>query len=356
MPRYLKTFDQALVEIARSLWIDLGQEADLVEGSVLRSLGEGVSFQSADLSDRQERAIDDAVPEAVFKAFGFPRKLAEPAQGTLRIFAAGPGAARAIEIGAGTEALTDGNVSFVTLVDSVLPLGAAWVDIPALAATPGAIGNVPAGAVNRLTFSPPGIGGVTNPQPFRDGEDAETLAQQTARFHRRLVTLDQSTRPGLKEALLEARLPTRERLQAAKVVDADNDENILPGRMVAYVYRLGGVPTALMELLRDIVAARRSAGALPLVIETVGTPVPVTAVLSARAAGVGGPAREALGAYFAGLQLGEKVSYENLVTVLTKSSPDITEVTLTSPSADVPPASPYVKFDLGSVLLSEDVA
>ncbi len=350
MSRYPKSFDQSLGDLARSLWGDLGRQPDLVEGSDLRSILEAVAFQVADLSYRQEAAIDAAVPEAIYRAFGFELQQGVNAQGVLTVTLAGP-LPYDTTIPTGSEVLTDGGVSALTTAELTIAAGQVSGTVTALSAQPGAAGNVPALAFRRFAFTVPGVSGVTNPQAFAGGRDVETLTEQQDRFIAFLVSLDASSEGGLAELLLRTTL-NGESLTACRVVDGTEDPSIPPGRFLAYCYRPAGITDAYRDALWQVMQSRRAAGALGAIVRVTPTPVDVVVTVATRRAGVAVDLTRAAQAYFTALPFGAKVSYENLITALTTSSPDVREVTLVSPPADLMAATGQ-HYRLGDVQVSE---
>ncbi|MCD0168087.1 baseplate J/gp47 family protein [Deinococcus sp. 23YEL01] len=354
---YLKTFETALVEMARHLTADLGGSVDLVEGSVLLALAEAVAFQAADLSERQERSITDAIPDAVFAAFGFDLQAAVSAQGTLT-FAAPVPARDVLFIPVGSEAISDDDQTFRTTQDAYITPGQVQVDVPAVAVAPGAAGNVGAFNVIRLATGIPGVQSVTNAAPFTGGCDEEDRAARALRFAQRLAELDSSNKLGVQGAALLAQAEDEAGAISctnALVHDRDDDTGILPGYVVVHAYRRGGIPAELRGAVEAQVRAARAAGIVALHQWTTGTPVGVTVRLDVpdtrQAARAKAAVEAAVGAYFAALTYGSKASFENLITLATTAHPAIREVTLTSPGADVL-AAPTTRLELGTLTVT----
>lgn len=352
---YLKTFEVALLEIARHLTADLGASVDLIEGSILRSLSEAVAFQAADLSERQERSISDAIPDAVFSAFGFDLLPALYATGTLTLSAPVP-ARDVIFIPAGAEAISvsdgDDEVTYRTTADAFIVPGALTVDVPAVATTPGQAGNAPAFSVIRLATGVPGVQSVTNAAPFTGGRDEENREARAVRFALHLAQLDRSGKVGQVGAILAAETSDGATCQNALVLDHDDDPNIPPGLMEVHAYRRGGAAPALQDAVRAGVRATRAGGIVPRFTWTLGTPVAVRVMLdvpeAAQREQAKAQAQQAVAAYFDARTYGSKVSFENLIALLTDAHPGIREVTLLSPAADVP-AGMRERLELGTL-------
>lgn len=347
-----KTYEQALAEIIRVLSA-LEPEADFVEGSKYLSLAQAIAFQAADLSERQEASVTAAIPEAVYAAFGFARRVAANATGSLSFQAPGLSPVP-VFIPAGTEASTPDGLTYVTLDDATLNVGEASVTVPAAAAAPGAGSNVTSARVTRLGSGIPGVQGVTNPVPFAGGTPGESDDDQQARFSRWLDTLDGSSIAGLTQAALNVTLPGEGAVGEVLIVDGSTDAGILPGRFRVYLYRQGGVSAALTAAIGAIIDLRRAAGCIPTVTAVPGTPVAMGVSLRVRQLGTVIYARAAINAYFSLLKFGEKVSRENLITALTTAHPDILEVTLNTPTDDVF-CTAYAHLEPGAVVITEGV-
>lgn len=350
---YLKTFDQALIEMAQSLLADLGIQVDLVMGSSIeRSLLEALAFQVNDLSERGTNSIEDAIPTAIFEAFGFAALLPKPAQGILA-FGVQVASNADILIPAGTEAATDEDQFFVTTKDVTLRAGEKLVYAPAQAVQGGVAGNVQAFTVNRLVTGVAGLSLVTNPAPFIHGTDSETREQQAVRFLDYLAQMDKSNAVALG---LAARQATDGEITARNVMvtDGKTDKAILPGTFQVSMYRRGGVPETLRAAIEAEVDKVRAGGCIPTFVSVDGTPVDVAAKLTVLSAGAVPSALAALGLYFDGLTFGQKVSRNNIITVLKDAHPSILEVQLSAPAGDIY-ASRYTRFEIGTPSVTETV-
>lgn len=351
---YLKTFEMAFLEMVRHLRADLGTSLDLVEGSDASSLVEAVAFQVADLSERQERSILDAIPESTFAAFGFAALLPKQASGTLSFYTPVP-AADVILIPAGSEAYSDDDLVFMTTQDAWIAPSQTSVLVPAVAQAGGAAGNIPALTIKRMGSGILGIQGVNNPAPFTGGTDGETLEAQTARFAAFWQSLNRSNKSGLRGAVLGA---SADGEQAADtlILDSDDDANIPPAYCVVCAYRYGTVSAALQAQIRQAVELARAGGIVVQFEWTNGTPVNIevnvncpdlTQQTSALA-----NVEQAVRAYFATLRYGQKASYENLITLCTTAHPAILEVKVTTPTLGDVPCSQRQHLELGSLTIT----
>lgn len=90
-----------------------------------------------------------------------------------------------IPIPAGTVIYAESyGLRFVTMLDAVIAEGKA--SVPAEAAEIGADYNVPAGAIDALGVTVPGVKGVTNPEPAKGGSDEESDEDLDRRYHAKL--------------------------------------------------------------------------------------------------------------------------------------------------------------------------
>ena len=104
---------------------------------------------------------------------GISRRSAQYAEGKLR-FWLNEQAAMNVPIPLGTECGSADGRSFVTLEEGVIPKGSMDCLVAARAVTGGKEGNVAPGKVVYIKNSPAGVSGVTNPETFHGGADAES--------------------------------------------------------------------------------------------------------------------------------------------------------------------------------------
>lgn len=348
----LKSRDEALTDMLRAYWSLTGTEPDMVDGGVVLSIFEALAFQVNDLSARFDDELTRVLPESIYAAFGFGRAPARVATTPLRFTLPVPAAAPTL-IPSGTTWETTEGVEFAVAQDATVPVGALFVDAPALATQPGANGNVPPFTAGRLTSGLPGIASVQNVSAGVGGSDAETDEARAARFGLHLSTLDRSSAEGLRAALLLLVTDAGETLQDVLIRDGNDDPAITPGTFDVHLFRPGGVSAPLLAAAQRTVEAARAAGCLPAYHTTGGIPVPVTAQISVFQFGASAAAEAAAAAYLDTLGFGVKLSRENLITALTNAHRDITEVTLTAPAADVLASGPTAHFTLGTLTITE---
>uniref|UniRef100_A0A7C5VFT4 Baseplate protein J-like barrel domain-containing protein n=1 Tax=Thermus caliditerrae TaxID=1330700 RepID=A0A7C5VFT4_9DEIN len=342
-----KSMDEAVAEMLRWWWYATGQEPATVEGDVLRTLFEAVGYQVEDITTRFDRALEAAVPEAVFAAFNFPRRQAAKARTTLRFSRAAP-APLEVPIPKGTRAQTPSGLLFVTLEDTAIPSGGLAADAPAEALEAGRRYNVPAGAVHILVDALPGVDAVTNPAEALGGEDEETLEAQKRRFALWIASIARGTKAALAAAALSARGTDGSAVEEVLVVDGVDIPSLPPGHVLVYVDAVPSLTPPLQAALQTALEGMRAAGVRVSVRAVDRVPVDVAFVLERTPAEALGAALEAVRSYFRRLRIGEKVSYENLIVAIASAHPAIQEVRLDAPAGDIP-VGPFARAVLGQI-------
>ncbi|WP_287417653.1 baseplate J/gp47 family protein [Oceanithermus sp.] len=329
--------DEATLDMLRWFFYRTGIQPSAVEGDVLRTIFEAVGFEIEDLTARFDQELERAVPEAAFRAFGLPRETAVAAVTTLR-FSRSSAAPEPYLIPAGTRAQTPSGVRFETTSDATIPLNETFVDVPARAVEPGSAGNVPAGTVTELVDLIPGVEQVTNPQPAVGGRDEEALEDQIARFARFFTGLQKGTLQSLEAAALEATSPAGERVTQVLARDITRDPSLPPAVVRLYVDNgSASVTPEMVDYLRTALDAGRPAGVSLEVIAAAPKYVDIRFQVDGSDEALAA-CYEAARQHVRDLQIGQKLSRENLIAALTVAHPDVREITLIEPAADVPVA------------------
>lgn len=350
-----KTLEQAVTDMLRYYAYRTGITPDVTPGATLLTLFEAWGFEVEQLSHGFDTALKDAIPEAVFSAFGFARQEAQAAQVVLRFSRAAP-ASEAYPILAGTQAQTNGGVVFATDADATLAAGTDHVDVLATCTSLGSLGNVPAGAVQQLVALIPGVEAVTNPTGGYGGSDAEAVEAQRSRFASYLSTLAKGTIPALTAGALSVESAPGERASKALVVDQFLDGAIPAATARIYVYRPGGASQALLDAITSYLELeQRPVGVVLDVQEVSVTSVDVTATVTASDESALLDAQEAVYAFFDALEIGEDVDLERLIKALLSASEGIYTVTVAAPAADVAVGS-YERAELGTLTLTFEAA
>jgi len=333
--RTYKSLDEAVAEMLQWFWYATGREPAMVEGDILRTVFEAVGFEVEDITTRFDRALEAAIPEAVFAAFGFPRLEAQKAQVTLRFSRFTP-APYEVLIPVGTRAQTASGLVFWTIQEGTIASGALNVDVAAEAFDAGRVYNVPAGAITQLVDGIPGVDAVTNPVPATGGQDEETPEEQGVRFARWIAQIARGTKAALAAAALSTALPGGREVAAAKVRDTVDDSAIPVGyvRVVVDIDPPPPSPPDDLALVGASLEAMRAAGVLVTPILATRVPVNVAFTLRGTPQDLNG-ALEAVRSLFAGLGIGEGLTLDRLKGVIYRAAPEAQALTLTAPASDL---------------------
>ena len=353
-PLTFRSMPEAVATMLRTYWARTGVQPDATEGSVLRTLFEAWGFEIEQQTARFDAAVLDAIPEAVFAAFGFDRRPATTATAILRFSRATP-TGQAFLIPTGTTAETTAGAQFATTADVTLAAGTTTVDAVASALSPGARGNVPAGSITRLTTLVPGVEAVTNPLSAYGGADEETIAAQQDRFAAYLATLAKGTAPAIAAAALTVVTDANERAQQVIVVDNYDDALIPVGEAVVYAYRPGGASLDLRDaILAHLELTQRPVGVLMTVEDVTAVPVEVAATVHADDADAANRAQEAVQAYFDGISIGEDVHASRIEAAIARADSRVYRVVVTLTGGTPVTIGAYERAELGAVTVTLD--
>lgn len=322
--------------------------SDLYVGSLERGHLEAIALMLEEYDVRTASAIVWAVGESAFTAFGFTRLPAQPASGGV-VFQCVVAPTSPITIVAGTKVLSSDGQQFVTTADGTIAAGAlASGVVPVSAVTPGLSGNVASGAINQIAYSIVGVDAVQNPNPLSGGTEQEGDDGRRNRFQRYISTLQRGTADALEFAALSTG-----RLVSARAVEPfamTNPPSGVPYAGLVWLVVDDGTGSGVLDpTVQDAVhkavygytapsgakiAGWKAAGVRVDIIPV--APVPVKVRASVRVTPYGRPRwssiqsalTTAMQAYFAGLQVGDACSYQNLVVALSGADPDILEVNL----------------------------
>lgn len=175
---------------------------DFTVGSVSRSLLESVSIEMEQLYyltlENRQKMIDTAVPEA----FGFEKKDATYAYGTVTIkFTVPQSVDTYIPQGARFYS-SNPNYSQVYRTASAysIPRGSSIYQLPVYCTEKGSVGNIPSGVIDSC-YDISGIASVTNLEAFNTGKDEESTVEMKERFRRMIASLEHGTRNSLEYAI-----------------------------------------------------------------------------------------------------------------------------------------------------------
>lgn len=238
-----------LIDHARS---STDQLTDFNPGSVTRTWLECTALAADELWMGAMTAVESAIPEAVFKAFGFSAYPAVRALGTVTFSLSAP-ATVAVTIPAGTRIRElGGAVMYETVSPTLIAAGNSAAAAQVRALESGSASNVAANTLN-VIMNLTAVNGVsvTNPLPILSGADLETAAARQERFARYIRALSRGTSDALLYAAHTAVLCSDddilERVQYASMIE-------VPGRVQLYVHNgLGHTSAALVQRAQGII-------------------------------------------------------------------------------------------------------
>lgn len=349
-----RSMPEAVSAMLRVYWGRTGIQPDAEPGSVLRTLFEAFGYEIEQQSVRFDTALQQAIPEAVYAAFGFARQPAVAASVTLTFARATP-APEPYLIPAGTVVETAAGVRFVTTADATIVVGGTSANAVAVAETPGAAGNVPSAGITRLTTLLPGVETVTNTLAAFGGADEESDSAQEDRFAGYLASLAKGTAPALAAAALTVETSTAERAQQVLVVDAYDDALIPVGEAHVYAYRPGGTSLGLRDaILAHLELTQRPVGVSLSVFDV--TPVPVTLTVTVHSASAEAlvNAQKAVQTYFERIGIGEDVYAGRLEALVVASDARIYRAVATITGGSPVAVDPYERAELATLTLTLD--
>jgi len=329
-----RPLDESVLLMLTHFWNATGIQPDSTPGSVLRTLFEAAGFVIEDVTYQFDSGLDAKIPEAVFTAFGFVPLAAQKASVSLT-FSRASALPTPLVIPAAFEVARADGVAYQTSETATILAGSISVSVNAVAVEAGASGNTGAGTITVPRQSLPGLLSVTNSVAAVGGQDAEPLADQVARFALFIQQNQRATAASISAAGLTA---VANGVSPKEVVVLDQ---VTKGALPAGVIEVwvddgfGTAPQGMLDAVSTVVELQRAAGVVASVQAV--TPIVVnvqyslpTGAASPDLASVNAAASQ----YFQDLLVGQKVSWENLVTSLTNAS-NGWEVTLTLPAADV---------------------
>jgi uncharacterized phage protein gp47/JayE len=353
-PLTFRSMPEAVAAMLRIYWARTGVQPDVTEGSILRTLFEAWGYEIEQQTARYDAALLDAIPEAVFAAYGFAKQPATNASVTLR-FSRSSTSGTPFPIPAGTTAETITGVPFTTTTDVTLAAGTLTVDALATAVVGGSGGNVPAGSITRLVGLVPGVEAVTNPLSAFGGVDAETLSAQQERFAAYLATLAKGTAPAMAAAALTVVTNAGERAQQVIVVDNYDNALIPVGEVVVHAYRPGGTSLDLRAaILAHLELTQRPVGVLLSVEDVTPVPVEVAVTVHAAVADTANRAEETTQAFFDAIAIGEDVHASTLEAAIARADSRVYRAVVTLTGGTPASIGPYERAELDSVTVTLD--
>jgi hypothetical protein len=175
---------------------------DMQTGSLERAHLEALAVVMEDYDVRADSAVDYAIDNAVFNAFGFPALSAIASSGWV-VFTALVSPSSDLDVPLGTKVATTSGAQYVTIADGTIPAGSfSSAAIPVQAVIAGVAGNIAAGAICRILYPISGVDSVINSQATAGGAEAETDASRAMRFQSWVNTLVRGTKEALEYAAI----------------------------------------------------------------------------------------------------------------------------------------------------------
>lgn len=258
---------------------------DWLPGSVARTLVEAPAGEIEELYIQYFTGLREAIPVATFQSFNFLKLPAKFARGFAMVASDDPQAEDLI-IPIGTEfRTTDGRVYFST-AQVTFAAGASSVSVPVQAQQVGASYNVSVGAITECLFF--GDGYTISNTAIDNGADAETTAEQEARFAEFIAALSRGTIAACLYGAKQATVLD----SAGNIIEYVTRTGLIenPGYVRIYAYASNGIPSdqllangqKILDGSRDpetqaITPGYRSGGVRVDILPMVERQVPLTA-------------------------------------------------------------------------------
>lgn len=333
---------------------------DLNVGSIERAHVESIALLLEESDQRVARAVLQAISESCFQAFGFSFLPPQKAIGG-EVFGAFVAPVADLPIPMGTQILGPSGLIFETTAAGAILAGQlSSASIPIQCTTPGVVGNVAQDSISRLVAPIAGVDTCTNPSRTVGGSDTETADARAVRFAAFLRTLVRGTKEALEFAALSASTQVRD----ARTVEPFllNPRPVgVPFSGLVWLFVDDGTDSVALDpgvfaTVTNLVEGYVDGTGLPIPgFKGAGTKVEVKKVprvqvcirgtISVRPGGasrwteIQANLTTAAALYFDRLRVGEKASYQTLVTFLSLADPDIAECDLVFwKSTDAAPA------------------
>jgi uncharacterized phage protein gp47/JayE len=343
----LRSFNALVQSMAAAVEASATQLLDLTVGSTLRAVLEanasiGLWIQWLILQVlRTTRAAtsNGADLDSWMADLTLTRLPAVAATGTVTFSRFTPGMSAAL-IPAGSLVRTaDGTQTFAVSVDTaqsswsatsngyVVALGAASLDLPVTALTPGLAGNVQAGTISLLASALPGIDSVSNLTTLQNGLDAESDDAFRSRFQNFIASRSRATPLAVGYAISSIQQGLNYTIQE------NTDPSGLPhmGSFLVTIDDGSGSPsTALLSTVQTAIDAVRPVGSIfsvrPPTVLTVGVSLIITVAAGASKAPVQALVGNAIGIYINSLPIGAGLPLTRLAQIAYSASAAVVNV------------------------------
>lgn len=236
-----------------------------------------------------------------------------------------------LTVAAGTQCMSASGAVFVTNEEGKIAAGGSSCLVAAQALTAGEHGNVEAGSIVYMRLAPAGVSGVSNPEAFTGGSDAE----DDEALRRRVLESYSRLPNGANTAYYEALALSVAGVEKAVVLPRNRGR----GTVDIVFSAVGGVPgEELLEKVQQLIEEQREICVDVLVSAPVAKTVDITAGLSLEEGcefeAVKAKAEAAVKEYFSGQRLGEGIFLARLYSLL-MAVEGVENCAITAPAADV---------------------
>jgi len=322
---------------------------DLNEGSLERAHIEAQALLLEESDQRFAQALVAGISESCYRAFGFSLLPPKKAIGGV-VFSTFVPSVAGITIPIGAQVIGPSGVIFETTAAGSIGVGEMDSDpVPIRCLTAGTSGNVAQESITKLVSPIAGIDMVVNPSRTAGGATTESSDARAVRFAAFLRTLVRGTKEALAFAALSASAQVRDARAIEPFLLDPRPEGVPFSGLVWLFVDDGtdsptldpGVASEVTNLVEGFVDGSsipvpgyKAAGTKVEVRKVVLTPVYCRATITLRPGGVArwteiqAALSTAAGEYFERLRIGEKSSYQNLITFLSAADAEISEVDL----------------------------
>lgn len=324
-------------------------------GSVARTMLESPAIEIEELYQQMWNGLQESIPISVFNSFDFAALSARSATGLIRLSVTSSTSALSIPGGTVFSTTDSQKLRFASISDATVPVGATYVDIKVVAASPGLSGNIDIGTGFTVSPAVSGFVSAVAANGFIDGMDAETILERKARFVEYVSTLARGTPAALRYGAKTAKIYDSagfviEEVKGSAVIEpwlTDNTQT--PGLVYLYIYN--GSDGASGNLIGEVskvidgyydangspVAGWKAAGVKVVVGAATLVSIPVTGTVTV-ASGYSSSAvktavSEAIASYIAGLEIGGDVIQSEIVAI-GMGVDGVINFRVTAPSAD----------------------
>jgi uncharacterized phage protein gp47/JayE len=233
----------------------------------------------------------------------------------------------------------DGAQTFTVSVDTTYPswstasngyvvaAGVASLEVPVIAQTTGAAGNVQAGTISLLASALPGIDAVSNPNAMQNGLDAESDDAFRSRFQNFIASRSRATPLAVGYAISSIQQGLSYTIQ--ENIDPSGQPHM--GSFVVTVDDGSGSPSAaLLSTVKSAIDAVRPVGSIfsvqPPAVVTINASLTITVSSGTTKAPVQALVGAAIANYLNGLPIGAGVPLTRLAQIAYSASPAVVNV------------------------------